>query len=304
MLPERGAELHALRHRPSGIDVLFHAPWGLAPPGAPPRDGSDGHGFLERYAGGWQELFPSANDPTTYDGADVPFHGEVALLEWDVRPEGEELVCRVSCVATPFDLERRMRLEGDALVLDETVTNRGDRAAHFVWGHHCVLGPPFLEARLPPRGGRGHDRDDPGDVGGHGAAGARTADRVAARRAARRRHGRPARGARAGGGEPRRRLPDRPRRRGAPRSTNPRLGLTFALEFDPAVFRWLITWQPYGGAHALPLAGAYALGVEPWVAQAALGEAAAAGDAILLAGGGTFSTRLRARVQEGDAWPE
>jgi len=86
--------------------------------------------------------------------------------------------------------------------------------------------------------------------------------------------------------------------------TNPRLGLTFALEFDPAVFRWVISWQAYGGAHAMPLAGAYALGIEPWVAQAPLGEAAAAGDAIALAGGQTFSTRLRARVQGGDAWPE
>ena len=121
----------------SGIDVLFHAPWGLQPPGAPPRDGSDGHGFLERYAGGWQELFPSANDPTTYRGAAIPFHGEVALLPWDVDAEGEELVCRVRCERTPFALERRMRLEGDALVLDETVINRSDDAAAL------HLGPPL-----------------------------------------------------------------------------------------------------------------------------------------------------------------
>lgn len=48
-------------------DVLFAAPWGLAPPGAPPREGSDGHGFLANYQGGWQELAPNTNDPCTVD---------------------------------------------------------------------------------------------------------------------------------------------------------------------------------------------------------------------------------------------
>jgi hypothetical protein len=302
VLPERGAELHALRHRPSGIDVLFHAPWGLAPPGAPPREGSGGHGFLERYAGGWQELFPSVNDPTTYDGAAIPFHGEVALLAWDVEPGGDGLVCRVACEATPFDLERRMRLEDDALVLEETVTNRSDREAHFVWGHHCVLGPPFLEA--------GCRLDVP----------ARTIVTIpemweeTARLEPGQRSPWPYARLRAGGTADLRAVPGPEAgshddvyltdlEGGRVAVTNLRLALTFALEFDAALFGWLISWQPYGGAHAPPLAGAYALGIEPWITQAPLGEAAAAGDAIALPGGEAHSTRLRARVREGDAWP-
>src|SRR5262249_35828307 len=76
VLPERGAEITPLVHVPSGTELLFQAPWGLEPPGAPPRAGSDGHLFLERYAGGWQELFPSCNDACTYRGQAIPFHGE------------------------------------------------------------------------------------------------------------------------------------------------------------------------------------------------------------------------------------
>ena len=40
VLPEKGAEIHRLVDRESGIDVLFHVPWGLQPPGAtkPGRD--------------------------------------------------------------------------------------------------------------------------------------------------------------------------------------------------------------------------------------------------------------------------
>ena len=35
--------------------------------------------FLANYEGGWQELLPSCNDPCSYRGTEIPFHGEVAL---------------------------------------------------------------------------------------------------------------------------------------------------------------------------------------------------------------------------------
>ena len=85
--------------------------------------------------------------------------------------------------------------------------------------------------------------------------------------------------------------------------TNPRLDLTFSLHWDPAVFHWIITWQPYGGAEAMPLAGAYALGIEPWISRLNLEQAVAAGEAIELPGGGLFSTTLRATVGRGNWTP-
>ncbi len=296
VLSDKGAEIHSLLHRPSGTELLFHAPWGLAPPDAPPREGADGHAFLERYAGGWQELFPSANDPTVYRGETIPFHGEVASLPWVCEPDGDALRCSVRSERTPFRLERTMRVEDGRLVLDETVTNEGDEPAHFVWGHHLVLGPPFLEAgctlevpartietipeaweetaRLEPgqreawpnarlRGGGTVDLSDvPGpEAGSHDDVYLTDLDG------------------------------------GWATVTNPRLGLRFRLEFDHRVFRWLIAWQPYGGARAMPLTGAYALGVEPWVSRLPLGEAAARGEAIELAPGTSFSTSLTAGAQ-------
>jgi len=83
VLPAKGAEMHSLVDVPSGRDLLFKAPWGLQPPGSPPREGSDGAAFLENYAGGWQELFPSANDPCVHRGRELPFHGEVATAAWN-----------------------------------------------------------------------------------------------------------------------------------------------------------------------------------------------------------------------------
>ena len=305
VLPEKGCEIHELVDRSTGVDVLFKAPWGLQPPGAPPREGWDGMEFLANYAGGWQELFPSCNDPCTFRGAELPFHGEVATLPWDVEVAADggdavELVGRVRCEQTPFTLERRMRIERDGaeLTLRERVENVSSEPHPFVWGHHCVVGAPFLEAgcrlHAPARaivtlpevwedtarlasaqrepwphallrdGGRADLREVPGpECGSHDDIFLTDLDD------------------------------------GWIAVENPRLGRTFRLRFDRTVFRWLCTWQPYGGAHAMPLAGSYALGAEPWVSLGNLAAAVDAGEAIELAGGASLETTLTAAIEEG-----
>jgi galactose mutarotase-like enzyme len=307
VLPERGCEIYEFRDRSAGVDVLFKAPWGLQPPGAPPREGWGGMQFLANYAGGWQELFPSCNDPCTYRGAELPFHGEVALFAWEVdigaQSDDElELVCRTRCARTPFALERRMRIERGTptLTLHERVENLSQEPHHLVWGHHCVVGAPFLEAgcrlhapartiatlpeaweetaRLAPAqreawphallkdGGRADLREVPGpEVGSH--------DDIF--------------------------LTDL--EEGTVAVENPRLSRTFRLRFDPSLFRWLCTWQAYGGARAMPLAGSYALGIEPWISLGNLEQAVAAGEAIELAGGASLETTLLASIEGGPA---
>ncbi|MDQ3995239.1 MAG: DUF4432 family protein, partial [Actinomycetota bacterium] len=257
------------------------------------RAGSGDVEFLWNYEGTWQELFPNANDAASYNGDTIPFHGEVATLPWDAEIDrGDALRFSVRCRRTPFRLERVIRLEESGVALDETVTNESDAPAHFVWGHHCVLGPPFLEpgcrlrlpggmlettpqvweetARLEPgqreRWPHARLRDSgmvdlsvvPGpDAGSHDDVYVEVEDGWAV-------------------------------------VENPRLALAFRLEWDPAVFRWVTCWQPYGGARELPLTGAYALGVEPWVSRLNLEQAVAAGEAVELAGGQSFGTILRA----------
>jgi galactose mutarotase-like enzyme len=304
VLPERGAELVELTAVASGVNVLFEAPWGLDPPGSPPRAGSGGHAFLEHYAGGWQELFPNAGDPCVYDGAQIPFHGEVATIPWQSEvvagdPDGVAVRFSVDCPATPFRLDRLVRLRaGSATVeIEETATNLSDRTAHAVWGHHCVLGPPLVAAgarltapvstivtipelweetaRLEPgqespwpharlRAGGSVDLGIvPGpDAGSH--------DDVYLTGL----HG------------------------GWVEVENAEFGLAFRLEFDASLFRWLISWQPYGGAKAPPLAGSYALGIEPWTNRLNLEQAVAAGEAFELPPSGSHSTRLTATLRQ------
>jgi hypothetical protein len=60
-------------------------------------------------------------------------------------------------------------------------------------------------------------------------------------------------------------------------------------------------WQPHGGATALPLAGAYALGIEPWTSRHCLEQALEAGEAIELKGGETLETTLYATFESAPA---
>lgn len=302
VLPGKGADIYAIADIASATDLLFKAPWGLQPPGTPPREGSDGLPFLENYEGGWQELFPNTNDPCEHRGRALPFHGEVVTAAWAwsaVERSDDSVAVRfaVDCPVSPVRLERVMRLRAgsDMVELDETATNLGDELEQVVWGHHCVLGAPLVAegarlrapcrtiltipemwedtARLEPgqrslwpyarlRGGGDVDLSEiPGpELGSHDDVYLCDLDG------------------------------------GWAAVVNERLGLGFRLDWDAQVFRWIISWQPFGGAQAMPLAGSYGLGVEPWTSGGNLAAAVAAGEALELPPRGSLRTAVTATV--------
>ena len=302
VLPDKGADIYAFVDVATGTDVLFKAPWGLQPPGAPARAGSDGAAFLENYEGGWQELFPNTNDACVHRGRELPFHGEVATAGWEwsqVERSDAAVAVRftVDCPVSPFRLERVMRLEAgrSALTLSETITNLGDTAEQAVWGHHCVLGAPLVApgARLHapcrtivtiPELWEDTARLEPGQRSAWPHARLRSGGQVDLSAVP---------GPEQGSHDD---VYLRDLDGGWVEVTNDRLGLGFRLDWDPAVFRWIISWQAYGGAHALPLAGSYALGVEPWVGGGNLAQAVAEGKALALEPGGSIATTLTATV--------
>ena len=306
VLPEKGAEIHQIVDLRSGTPVLFEGPWGLRPPGAEPLPGSGEDAFMWNYAGGWQELFPSVNAACVYRGSEIPFHGEVASLPWEHEVlEGEGGACRVRFWTrsrlTPFRLERVLSLRAGepTLVIEETVVNESSQEAHFVWGHHCVVGPPFLEAgcrlEIPAR---------------TIVTSPELWEPETARLEPRRREPWPLAPLRAGGTVDLREIPGAETgshddlyvtelEAGWLEVSNPRLDLTFRLEWDHTLFGWIVLWQPYGGAVAPPLTGSYALGIEPWTSMLDLEHAVAEGVAVELAAEGSLTTTLRARLLSG-----
>ena len=85
VLPKKGADIYALIHVASGVDFLVKTPAGLRPPSGQPV----AH-FLENYEGGWQVLLPNGNDACQYGGVTIPFHGEAALLPWEILDERDD----------------------------------------------------------------------------------------------------------------------------------------------------------------------------------------------------------------------
>jgi len=299
VLPHKGADIYNFIHKPSGVDFLMKTPSGLQPPGdSSPSD------FLDNYEGGWQELFPNPGDPHDYHGTQLPFHGEVALLPWDyaIERDDEETVAvrfTVRCQHTPFQLERLMLLQKGQpyLELSGRVTNLSNVVEYFSWGHHVVLGGDFLgaacrlnipasriitpdelyelaTARLAPGQDEpwpqalGRNPDERFDLSWIPGPESHTHDDVYLT-----------------GIE-----------EGKLAVSNPNLGLSFWLEWDPKVFGCVVNWQPFGGADMPPLTGIYGVGIEPWVSRFDLTQAIQRGEALSLEPGASLSTSLRAGV--------
>jgi galactose mutarotase-like enzyme len=301
VLPEKGGDVFDFTYKSKGgaspVQLLMQTPWGLKPPGEKPQ--AD---FLDNYEGGWQELFPNANDACSHKGIEIPFHGEVTLLPWTWETDADsetKLRLRVDCRRSPFRLEREMRLPADEgrLVVHERVTNLGSQPADFVWGHHLTLGGDFLEdgccLEIPA-----HEvytpellyeplraKLRPGQVSAWPFAESRDGQSVDLRYI-------PGPEARShddvilGGLE-----------QGCYKVTNPRLKLSFTLEWDVHIFPWLMFWQPYGGADLPPLTGIYGIGLEPWVARFPLSRAVEEGQARRLEAGASLETELIASIE-------
>ena len=153
VVASKGADIVEARYKPLDLDVLWHAPQPLLPPGQHvPTTARTNGAFLDYFPGGWQEVLPNAGPASSYRGAALGQHGEVALLPWDVRVKEDsadwvEVEFSVETIRTPFRLVRSMSLNGGSATLDlnESVANLGEQAMAYAWGHHPALGPPFLE---------------------------------------------------------------------------------------------------------------------------------------------------------------
>jgi hypothetical protein len=151
LLPDRGADIHAVRDLRSGVDVLWKTPWGLrvrgdddALPGSP-------EAWLSTYAGGWQVLIPSGGGQSVHRGVHHPYHGEACSRAWSARTEtdvdgGDRVQLRIRLSGSPLLLERTVSLVpgGRQVVVEERVTNEGYRPLDYMWVHHPAFGAPLV----------------------------------------------------------------------------------------------------------------------------------------------------------------
>ena len=255
--------------------------------------------FIDLFAGGWFEMFPTTGYPGTVQGAVGPavslLHGEAMRLPWVVTHRDASTVeASVDMVRTPFRLTRRLEIVGGELVVSEQAENLCPVPAPYVWGHHpCFDRATFaggrfeidaLSAEVPaPVYDVDHNSLIPGAVFAFPQAptaggGARDVAAIP------------------GSPDGRHEQTTLVVRRGGVRITAPRIGRAFSLRWDERDFPNVLLWQDYqaGGASFWGTCDTFA--VEPSTAPGrSLDDAVAAGAVRELAPGGSVSVTMRAR---------
>jgi hypothetical protein len=304
ILTDKGAEIVQLLYKPLDVDCLWRGPNGLRPPGAfvPTRDAPNS-GFFDRWSGGWFEVVPNGGPACEYKGAPLGFFGETINIPWQHKVlvnEPEQVTVRfwVNTYRTPFLVEKTLTLKtGEpALFIEERLTNQGRETADFVWGHHPVVGAPFLDetCRISAPDCEVevfHAEDGPDHrMGLHQAA---------AWPIIQDRNGRPL-DLRVVPGPESGTMDNcylKHLAAGWVAVHSQRLNLGFGLAWDVDVFRYAWIWQAFGGGVGYPWYGrTYCLGLEPWTSYPCVGlaDAIANGTARQLEAGESLEAWLTA----------
>jgi galactose mutarotase-like enzyme len=146
VLPEQGARIASLVHRPSGREVLWSPPGLRALP--PPTYGMP---YADHPAVGIDECLPTIW-ADRFEGRDLPDHGEAWTVPWEATHGRDHIETTVTLRQSPFRLTRRVRFVNDAaLRLDYALMNTGNAPAPCLWALHPLMNwQQGMRIILPP----------------------------------------------------------------------------------------------------------------------------------------------------------
>jgi len=133
-LPEDGARLAALSY--GSLDLLTGPPAEFRPPAA------DYGRYETRPVYGYDDCFPSV-DPCAYPqkkpAFQVPDHGELCWLHWEVQCSSDALLAQTRSRMLPVLFRRTLHFSGRTLIWRFEVVNRSGRAVPFLHVMHALL---------------------------------------------------------------------------------------------------------------------------------------------------------------------
>ena len=309
VLPDKGSEIIQFLYKPLDVDFLWHGPNSLKNPALfVPTGSSSVSEFNDHWSGGWFEVLPNGGPACEYKGATLGFFAETINIQWKYQilcdtPDEVSVALWVHTYRTPFLLQKSLTLKRGkaALYIEEKVTNEGQEPMEFMWGHHPVVGAPFLddtcrldapECNVEVR----HAEDGPDHrMGLHQVSRwpymlDRDGQQMDLRSI-------PPRSARTMDNCYLRDLKE-----GWLAVTNTRKKVGFGLAWNPEVFRYVWIWQALGGGLGYPWYGrTYNMGIEPWTSYpcAGLEEAVKRGTAACLEAGQSMQSWLVATAYTG-----
>jgi hypothetical protein len=150
---EKGSEITQFLYKPQDIDFIWHNPRELHnPANFSTAAGDDTSPFFDHWSGGWFEAVPNGGPASNYKGAPLGFFAETVNMPWHYKilqddPECVKVALWARTYRTPFILRKTLTLKSNiaALFIEEQLTNDSNEDMDFLWVHHPVLGPPFLD---------------------------------------------------------------------------------------------------------------------------------------------------------------
>jgi hypothetical protein len=168
LLADKGADIVSFTDLRSGIDVLFQSPWGRRDLTHLPPTSDSQLDWLARYCGGWQQLIPNAGEPRSVDGVLRGYHGEAAVVGWDVTSVDEgSATFSVRLTTAPLFLTRSVRVDGATLHVRDTIRNESPAPVEVMWVQHPAFGAPFIDEQCQLTSGACTiitDADAPGNL--------------------------------------------------------------------------------------------------------------------------------------------
>src|SRR5882757_2566669 len=136
VVPELGAKIISLRNLRTGREWLWHPPEGLRLFKNQVRDD-----FSTSPLVGIDECFPTI-EPCSWQGRELPDHGEVWSVPWLVDGEAWEngiIKTRARLSISPFEFERTVELQGNEVRLGYQLRNLSAIQESFLWAIHPLL---------------------------------------------------------------------------------------------------------------------------------------------------------------------
>lgn len=304
VLVDKGTEICQFLYKPLDIDFLWRAPNAVdLKPDKYPAYHDGVTPYFDYWTGGWVEIIPNGGTPCKALNAPFGFFAETTHAAWNYRilqddPDEIKVGFWLRTRRAPFLIQKTLALRSNspALYIEEQITNEGKETVPFMWGHHPVLGEPFLDencriyapqssvqvyhAEDGPDNRMGLFQETPWpfikDRNGHELDLRRMPPRV----------------------EP---SMDNAYLKNMAQGwlavSNPQKQLGFGLAWDAATFPYLWLWQALGGGIGYPWYGrTYGMGIEPWSSYPCIGLSGTLenGTALQLPAGQTLSTWLTA----------
>jgi hypothetical protein len=152
VLPQIGAKLFDLIHRPTAHNFLWHNTR-IAPQPYPIEANFDNY-----WCGGWDDAFPTC-ESCTHNGELYPNLGELRSVGWNVTSldtAGAEPSITLSALGpiSPVEARKKVTLKDDALEMEFHVRHVGYLPIDFIWGTHPAFSiTPDCIIHIPARTG-------------------------------------------------------------------------------------------------------------------------------------------------------